>query len=108
MQLLYQARKGNSRIALYSVARTRRSPPGEHLLLLFAYTAFMSRYDRPSHQVYMYFFKRGGWEVQFLESDLKTPLPPKLITWGRGPQVIPRAGPQRQVVIRRPDWPPMQ
>jgi hypothetical protein len=37
----------------------------------------MSRYDRPSHQVYMYFFKRGGWEVQFLEPDLKTPLPRK-------------------------------
>jgi hypothetical protein len=26
----------------------------------------------------MYFFKRGGWQVQFLESDLKTPLPRKL------------------------------
>jgi hypothetical protein len=38
----------------------------------------MSRYDRPSHQVYMYFFKRDGWEVQFLEADLKTPLPKKL------------------------------
>jgi hypothetical protein len=23
----------------------------------------------------MYFFKRGGWEVQFLEVDLQTPLP---------------------------------
>jgi hypothetical protein len=38
----------------------------------------MSRYDRPSHRVYMYFFKRGGWEVQFLEADPKTPLPRKL------------------------------
>jgi hypothetical protein len=37
----------------------------------------MSRYDRPSHQVYMYFFKRGVREVQFLEPDLKTPLPRK-------------------------------
>jgi hypothetical protein len=36
----------------------------------------MSRFD--CHQVYMYFFKRGGWEVQFLLPDLKTPLPPKL------------------------------
>ena len=26
----------------------------------------------------MYFFKRCGWEVQFLEADLKTPLPRKL------------------------------
>jgi hypothetical protein len=25
----------------------------------------------------MYFFKRGGWEGQFLEPDLKTPLPRK-------------------------------
>jgi hypothetical protein len=39
---------------------------------------YMSRYDRPSHHVYCYFFKRGGWEVQFLEADLKTPLPRKL------------------------------
>jgi hypothetical protein len=38
----------------------------------------MSRYDRLSHQVYMFFFKRGGWQVQFLEADLKTPLPRKL------------------------------
>lgn len=38
----------------------------------------MSRYDRPSHQVYCYFFNRGGREVQFLEVDLKTPLPRKL------------------------------
>jgi len=38
----------------------------------------MSRYDRPSHQVYMYFFKRGGWQVQFLEADLRTPLPRKV------------------------------
>jgi hypothetical protein len=47
------------------------------LRLLFAYTLSMSRYDRASHKVYMYFFKREGWEVQFLESDLKTLLPRK-------------------------------
>jgi hypothetical protein len=35
----------------------------------------MSRYDRPSHRVYMSFFLRSGWQVQFLEADLKTPLP---------------------------------
>jgi hypothetical protein len=38
----------------------------------------MFRYDRPSHRVYMSFFLRDGWHVQFLESDLKTPLPLKL------------------------------
>jgi hypothetical protein len=35
----------------------------------------MSRYDRPSHRVYMTFFYRAGWQVQFLEADAKTPLP---------------------------------
>ena len=38
----------------------------------------MSRYERPSHRVYMSFFLRSGWQVQFLEADLKTPLPRKL------------------------------
>jgi hypothetical protein len=35
----------------------------------------MSRFDRPSHRVYMSFLQREGWFVQFLESDLRTPLP---------------------------------
>jgi hypothetical protein len=26
----------------------------------------------------MYFFSRQGWQVQFLEADLKTPLPRRL------------------------------
>jgi hypothetical protein len=34
----------------------------------------MSRYDRPTHRVYMSFMLRGSWHVQFLEADLKTPL----------------------------------
>jgi hypothetical protein len=38
----------------------------------------VSRYDKPSHEVYMTFFFRQGWQVQFLEADLKTPLPRKL------------------------------
>jgi hypothetical protein len=38
----------------------------------------MSRYDRPSHRVYMSFLFRQGWQVQFLEADLKTSLPRKL------------------------------
>ncbi len=37
--------------------------------------AVMSRYDRPSHRVYMTFFYRAGWQVSFLETDAKTPLP---------------------------------
>jgi hypothetical protein len=49
-----------------------------HLRLLFPYTRLMSRYDRPSHRVYMSFFFKSGWQVQFLEADLKTALPRKL------------------------------
>jgi hypothetical protein len=30
------------------------------------------------HQVYMSFFLKSGWQVQFLEPDPKTPLPRKL------------------------------
>jgi hypothetical protein len=55
-----------------------RPSPCEYLLHFFAYTASISRYDRPSHQVYCYFFKRDGWQVQFFEADLKTALPRKL------------------------------
>jgi hypothetical protein len=51
---------------------------GCHIDTLDPYTGGMSRYDRPSHKVYMYFFKRGSWQVQFLEADLKTTLPRKL------------------------------
>jgi hypothetical protein len=47
----------------------------DYFRLLFAYTDVMSRYDRPSHQVFMTFFYRKGWQVQFVEADLKTPLP---------------------------------
>jgi hypothetical protein len=50
----------------------------ETFCVLFPYNPDMSRYDRPSHRVYISFFLRDGWQVQFLESDLKTPLPRKL------------------------------
>ena len=43
------------------------------------FTSYMSRYDRPSHRVYSTFFFRKGWQVQFCEADLKTPLPRQLI-----------------------------
>lgn len=35
----------------------------------------MSRYTKANHTVYMTFFFRSGWQVQFLEGDLKTLLP---------------------------------
>ena len=38
----------------------------------------MSRYEQPTHKVYMSFFLRDGWNVQFLEADARTPLPRKL------------------------------
>jgi hypothetical protein len=37
----------------------------------------------------MYFFKRDGWQVQFLEADLKTPLPRELTF--TDPEKDPRA-----------------
>jgi hypothetical protein len=40
--------------------------------------ALMSRYTKANHSVYMTFFFRSGWQVQFLEADLKTPLPSPL------------------------------
>jgi hypothetical protein len=36
----------------------------------------MTQDDR--HRVYMSFQDRHGWQIQFLEADLKTPLPRKL------------------------------
>jgi len=33
---------------------------------------------KPAHRVYMYFQTQSGWHCQFLEEDLKTPLPRKL------------------------------
>lgn len=32
----------------------------------------------PTHHIYMAFSHRDAWHCQFLEADLKTPLPPKL------------------------------
>jgi len=42
---------------------------------MFAYTAPRSRYTKANHSVYMTFFFRSGWQVQFTEANLKTPLP---------------------------------
>jgi hypothetical protein len=36
----------------------------------------------PRHKIYMHFMLTGGWFCQFLEQDLKTPLPRKLIFAG--------------------------
>ena len=47
------------------------------ILLFFAYTESMTSQD-PRHRVYMSFQCRNGWHCQFLEQDLKTPLPRKL------------------------------
>jgi hypothetical protein len=43
----------------------------------------MSRYARPSDRVFMTFFYGAGWQVQFVEPDLKTPLP-RQFTFTRG------------------------
>jgi hypothetical protein len=102
-----------------AVARGRRGKysAGGYLRPFFAYTLSMSRYDRPSHQVSMYFFKRGGWQVQFLEADLKTPLPRSAHCTSTRPgccgnnagisspwPAIPKPEPGRD--RREPAWPP--
>jgi hypothetical protein len=47
-----------------------------NIRFIFAYTDSMTQDDR--HRVYMYFQYRNGWQCQFLDQDLKTPLPRKL------------------------------
>ena len=73
----YRELERNSRRSDRSGSSRPQIPCGL-LRLFFPYTPHMSRYDRTTHQVYMYFFLRSGWQVQFLLPDLKTPLPKKL------------------------------
>jgi hypothetical protein len=51
-----------------------------YLWTTFAFSSpilfFMDQDDR--HRVYMSFMDRHGWQCQFLEADLKTPLPKRL------------------------------
>jgi hypothetical protein len=53
----------------------------------------MSRYAEANHSVYMTFFFRSGWQVQFTEGDLKTPLP-RMFTFA-DPEKIRGAGTTR-------------
>jgi hypothetical protein len=49
-------------------------------IIFFFYSPILtrrSRYDKPSHVVYMTFFFRKAWQVSFLEADARTPLPRK-------------------------------
>jgi hypothetical protein len=64
---------------MMQVTRTGYAYPVDYIRLFFAYTLGMSRYDRPSHRVYMTFMlSHGSWFCQFLEADAKTPLPRQL------------------------------
>jgi hypothetical protein len=50
--------------------------PAGNIRFYFAYTIPMSRYDRPSHRVYLSFMLfHGSWHCQFLESDAETAEP---------------------------------
>jgi hypothetical protein len=67
-----------SRICFYDAGRSLAEGSG-FLLLIFAYTpSLMSRDNRLSYQLFMYFFFRPGWQVQFIEADLQAPLPRKV------------------------------
>jgi hypothetical protein len=46
--------------------------PGEH------FCARCTREKSPKRRIYMFFMLRQGWHCQFLEEDLKTPLPRKI------------------------------
>jgi hypothetical protein len=67
-------------VATFSSRQKANIVMWQHILRLFAYATPMSRYDRPSHRVYVVlsFFSRKGWQVQFLEADLKPSLPGRL------------------------------
>ena len=47
--------------------------PADNFRLVFA--ILVCRYQNDQHRVYMVFQDRHGWHCQFLEADLKTPLP---------------------------------
>lgn len=49
---------------------------GGNIRRIFAYNPPMANDNH--HRVYMFFMDRRGWQCQFLETDLKTPLPRKL------------------------------
>ena len=46
---------------------------------LFSYHAYMSRYSRANHRVYMRFERRQIWHVSFVEAGLENDLPKKLV-----------------------------
>ena len=59
--------------------------------LIFAYTASMIS-EEVRHRVYLSFQCRYGWHCQFLEQDLKTPLPRKLHFASPDKVVVERVG----------------
>jgi hypothetical protein len=59
----------------------------------------------PRHRIYMHFMRREGWYCQFLEADLKTPLPKKLtiVDSRKLLEMAERGGvnPENRAVMRR-------
>ena len=57
----------------------------------------------PKHRVYMHFMLNQGWMCQFLESDLKTPLPRKFTfaTPDKILQLVERAGGLKDLADRQ-------
>jgi hypothetical protein len=84
------------------------SPPRCSDVDCFAYKDSMAQDDR--RRVYLYFQLRSGWQCQFLEQDLKIPLPRKLhfATSNKVVQLVERAGgftDQESRLMRRTDIP---
>ena len=62
---------------------------------------------KPStHRIYLYFMLRDGWHCQFLEADLKTPLPRKLTfaTSDKLLEIFERWGESRLLEDRSLHW----
>ena len=59
----------------------------------FAYTPPMPSEDQ-RHRVYLSFQCRNGWQCQFLEADLQTPLPKRLhfVSSSKIVELVERAG----------------
>jgi hypothetical protein len=66
--------------------------PGILALMFALYSPMLGPMGRPdsrvrTHRVYMSFIFRAGWQCQFLESDLKTPLP-RTFTFSTAAKVV--------------------
>lgn len=79
----YERRRGRPQwlrvhcAVVYTLGVLREVAPVDNIRPLFSYTPCMA--SEGDHRVYMSFQDRHGWHCQFLEADLQTALPRKLV-----------------------------